>query len=338
MNAPSLKDKRILVTGGTGSFGSTMVNRLIEEDHFGEIIIFSRDEKKQHDMRLRLNDPRVRFVIGDVRDPVSLNRAMRKVDFVFHAAALKNVPSCEFFPYEAFSTNVTGTQNVIDAAENNGVLKVVGLSTDKAVYPINSMGISKAMLEKLILARARDGRSETEFCVVRYGNVMYSRGSVIPLFVDQIKAKRPLTITHPKMTRFLLPLPVAIDLVLFALEKGQSGDILVRKAPASDVETLAKATLELFDAKNEIKVIGVRAGEKLHETLINWEESANSEDLGDYYRVRSARSENYDDYFTHGSKDKRLEGYTSENTKQLSILETKELLLSLGEIRNALRS
>jgi UDP-N-acetylglucosamine 4,6-dehydratase len=326
-----------MVTGGTGSFGKTVITSLLERGMFQEIIVFSRDEKKQHEMRLQFNDPRLRFIIGDVRDRDSVFSAMRGVNYVFHAAALKNVPVCEFFPFEAVKTNVFGANNVLDAAEFNGVTKVVVLSTDKAVYPLNAMGLTKALMEKLVVARSKDDRNKTICCAVRYGNVMYSRGSVIPLFVKQIKEGNPLTITQREMTRFLLPLPHASELVLYALQNGDMGDLFVRKSPASTTQTLAEACLKIFEAKNPIQDIGIREGEKIHETLINFEESLAAEDLGDYFRVKSERSTDYDKFFSQGRKVSfSSEGYTSANTKRLDLNETVELLLTLKEIKEVL--
>ena len=331
-------DKTILVTGGTGSFGNTFIRQLLEtHNDFRRVIVYSRDEKKQYDMRLALNDPRIQYRIGDVRDRDAIFTAMQGVNYVFHAAALKHVPSCEFYPLEAIKTNVLGSNNVLDAAESNGVERVVVLSTDKAVYPINAMGISKAMMEKLMTAKGVVSRSATVFCAVRYGNVMYSRGSVIPLFVRQIKSGKPITLTDPDMTRFLLPLRQTVDLVLFALKNGDTGDIFVRKAPASTVFDLAKACLNVFDANNEIITIGVREGEKMHETLVTQEELARAQDFGDYYRVISDRLVDYDKYLLVGNKgDFPAASYTSENTTRLSIWQIEKLLLSLPEIQHEL--
>ena len=328
----------LLVTGGTGSFGHDFTRLVLGEHQPKRVIIYSRDEKKQHDMRLEFDDPRLGFVIGDIRDRNQLVMAMRGVDYVFHAAALKQVPSCEFFPMEAVLTNVMGTNNVLDAAEINDVKKLVVLSTDKAVYPINAMGQTKALMEKLTLARAKQSATETIFCGVRYGNVMYSRGSVIPLFVKQITSGVPLTITDPNMTRLLLPLAEAVRLVTFAMENGQQGDIFVRKAAATSVQTLTEAMLNLFGANNPIEVVGVRAGEKLHEILVSAEELTRAGDCGEYYRVHCHRDENYDDYFVRGiiSETIAREGYTSENAPQLSVRETEDLLLKLPEIRRDL--
>lgn len=332
-----LTNKTVMVTGGTGSFGNTVIRKLIESHSFKEIIIFSRDEKKQYDMRIDLNNPRLKFVIGDVRDRDTVFYYMKGVDLVFHAAALKHVPTCEFFPLEAVKTNVLGAKNVMDAAEFHEVEKVVVLSTDKAVYPINAMGLSKALMEKLMLAKARTTKSHTVFCGVRYGNVMYSRGSVIPLFVNQIKSGRPLTVTNPFMTRFLLPLEEAVELVLFALERANDGDIFVRKAPASTVLDLAKACLNIFEEKNEIVTIGIREGEKIHETLVTQEELVEAEDFGDYFRVKCEKSMDYDEYFMKGRTEKfPAEGFTSANTNQLNVPEIEELLYSLSEIQKEL--
>jgi len=330
-------NKKILVTGGTGSFGNTFVKYLIENNDFQQVIIFSRDEKKQHDMRLAFNNPKIKFVIGDIRDRESIFLAMKGVDLVFHAAALKHVPTCEFFPMEAVKTNILGTNNVLDASEFHGVEKAVVLSTDKAVYPINALGLTKGLMEKLVIQRCNISKTNTLFCVVRYGNVMYSRGSVIPLFVNQIKAGKALTITNPMMTRFLLPLPKAVELVLLAIEHGENGNIFVRKAPASTIEDLARACLNIFKANNEIINIGIREGEKMHETLVTQEELAKSEDCADYYRIMADKIMDYDIFFTKGVTSKfSLEGYTSENTDRLTINQIEELLLSLSEIRKEL--
>jgi UDP-glucose 4-epimerase len=333
-----LDGSRILVTGGTGSFGNAFVNYLLKTCNPGEIVILSRDEKKQHDMRNTLDDSRIKFIIGDVRDRDRVFSCMRGVDYIFHAAALKQVPSCEFFPLEAVKTNVIGTGNVLDAAEAYEVKKVVVLSTDKAVYPINAMGQSKALLEKLMVAKGREGDSGTVFCGVRYGNVMYSRGSVIPLFVNCIKNGRPIPITHGDMTRFLLPLPKAVELVLVALDKGQPGEILVRKAPAATVSDLAQACLNIFGANNETVTLGIRHGEKMHETLVTREELLRSEELDHFYKIGCDHKMDYDKYFSKGRlQDIPEEGYTSANTQRLSISETEQLLLSLEDIQKELR-
>jgi UDP-N-acetylglucosamine 4,6-dehydratase/5-epimerase len=327
-------DKILLITGGTGSFGNAVLKRFLNTD-IKEIRIFSRDEKKQDDMRHVYNSPKVKFYIGDVRSKRSLDFAMQGVDYVFHAAALKQVPSCEFFPMEAVRTNVMGTENVIDSAIEHGVKRVINLSTDKAVYPINAMGISKALGEKVAIAKSRGtGNHNTIICSTRYGNVMASRGSVIPLFADQIKAGNPITITDPSMTRFMMTLEDAVDLVLYAFKNGKPGDIFVQKAPACTVETLAKGIIELYNAKSEIKVIGTRHGEKVYETLVNREEMVRAEDLGDYYRINpDSRDLNYERYFSEGeSAVSKMEDYTSHNTKILDVEGVKKLLLKLDLI------
>jgi UDP-N-acetylglucosamine 4,6-dehydratase/5-epimerase len=331
-------NKTLLITGGTGSFGNAVLEKFINED-FSEIRIFSRDEKKQDDLRKQYNDKRIKFYIGDVRDYSSVENAVKNVDYIFHAAALKQVPSCEFFPMEAIKTNVIGTENVIDAALKQKVENIVVLSTDKAVYPINAMGMSKAMMEKVMVARSRNIDSGIRLSGTRYGNVMASRGSVIPLFVDQIKAGKPLTITDPKMTRFMMTLEDAVELVLFAFNNAAPGDIFVQKAPASTIETLAIALKELYNASNEIRVIGTRHGEKLYETLVNREEMAKAQDLGDYYRIPSDdRDLNYEHYFSEGEVDvAKIEDYHSHNTTQLDVEATKKLLLKLSSIRQDLK-
>jgi len=331
-------NQTLLVTGGTGSFGNDFIRLVLDRHDPEQVIVFSRDEKKQHDMRLKFDDPRLAFVIGDIRDRNQIAMAMREVDFVFHAAALKQVPSCEFFPMEAVLTNVIGTQNVLDAAESNGVKKLVVLSTDKAVYPINAMGQTKALMEKVTLARAMSSKTKVVFCGVRYGNVMYSRGSVIPLFVKQITEGKPLTVTDPNMTRLLLPLSEAVKLVTFAMENGDQGDIFVRKAQATTVHNIAQAMLNLFQVNNKIETVGVRAGEKMHEILVSAEELTRAEDSGEYYRVRCQRERNYDEYFVRGivSETVAREGYTSENAPQLTVQDTEDLLMQLPEIRRDL--
>lgn len=334
------KNKVLMITGGTGSFGNTVLKRFLSTD-VSEIRIFSRDEKKQEDMRIALNNSKLKFYIGDVRDYDSVYQAMRGVDYVFHAAALKQVPSCEFYPMEAVRTNVIGTENVLNAATATGVKRVVVLSTDKAVYPINAMGISKAMAEKLMVAKARmQQKGETIFCATRYGNVMASRGSVIPLFVSQLKEGKPLTVTDPNMTRFLMSLEDSVDLVLYAYEHGQQGDIFVQKAPASTVEDLAQALKELLAKKNEIRVIGTRHGEKLYESLISREEMAHAQDMGDYYRIPADnRDLNYAKYFSEGEKEiSSLDDYTSHNTKRLNVEQVKSLLLKLDYIQGQLNA
>lgn len=329
-----LKNKTLLITGGTGSFGNAVLNRFLHTDHFSEIRVFSRDEKKQDDLRRRLSNPKVKFYIGDVRDAQSLETAVRGVDYIFHAAALKQVPSCEFFPVEAVKTNVLGTENVLEAAIRNNVKNVVVLSTDKAVYPINAMGISKAMMEKVLVAKSRNAGS-TVISGTRYGNVMASRGSVIPLFVDQIKSKQDLTLTDPSMTRFMMTLEDAVDLVLFAFENANPGDMFVQKAPAATVEVLAKALLEMYGSDSNLKVIGTRHGEKLYESLLTREEKIKAEDMGDYYRIPADnRDLNYANYFSEGEIDmSTVEDYHSHNTERLDVEGMKKLLLKLDFIR-----
>lgn len=332
------KGKKLLITGGTGSFGNAVVRRFMNSD-IEEIRIFSRDEKKQEDMRHKMNHPKLKFYIGDVRNPASIADAMRGVDYVFSAAALKQVPSCEFYPMEAVATNVNGTENTLNAAIANGTKNVVVLSTDKAVYPINAMGMSKALMEKVSVAKSyRVDDEDTTICVTRYGNVMASRGSVIPLFVHQIKKNLPITITDPNMTRFMMSLDDAVDLVLFAYEHGKGGDTFVQKAPAATIGQLARVLQDLFNATNEVKIIGTRHGEKLHECLLNREEMVRSEDLGDYYRIAcDGRDLNYAQYFDKGEKKvAQFEDYTSGNTRQLSDDELKEMLLSLDFIQREL--
>jgi UDP-glucose 4-epimerase len=329
-------NKTLLITGGTGSFGNAVLKRFLDTD-IKEIRIFSRDEKKQDDMRHRIQNPKVKFYIGDVRDKRSVDTAMRGVDYVFHAAALKQVPSCEFFPMQAVRTNVIGTENVLDSAVDFGVKNVVVLSTDKAAYPINAMGISKAMMEKVAVAKARSlgSDAETTICCTRYGNVMASRGSVIPLWVDQIKAGKPITITDPGMTRYMMTLDDAVDLVLYAFEHGNQGDLFVQKAPAATLTVLAESLKELYQADTEIKIIGTRHGEKLYETLVTREEMFRSEDMGDYFRIPAdARDLNYDKFFVEGQEDiSKVEDYHSHNTFRLDKEGMKQLLLKLPEIR-----
>ena len=334
------KDKTLLITGGTGSFGNTVLDRFLHTE-IREIRIFSRDEKKQHDMRVALNNPKVKFYIGNVRNKGSLDVAMRGVDYVFHAAALKQVPSCEFFPLEATQTNVMGTANVIKSAVNHKVKKVICLSTDKAAYPINAMGMSKALMEKVAVAESRNiTHEDTTVCLTRYGNVMASRGSVIPLFIDQIKNGEPITITDPNMTRYLMSLEQAVELVLFAYENGKQGDLFVQKAPASTIGVLAQALVELFNASNEIKVIGTRHGEKLYETLCTREEMAKATDLPGFFQIPADnRDLNYAQYFSEGDTNtSTIEDYNSHNTRRLTLEETKELLLSLDFIKKELAS
>lgn len=333
-----LDNKTLLITGGTGSFGNTVLSRFLDTD-IRRIVIFSRDEKKQEDMRVALRNPKVQFHIGDVRDYESVAQAMRGVDYVFHAAALKQVPSCEFFPMEATRTNVIGTENVVNAAIANGVSRVVLLSTDKAVYPINAMGISKALAEKILVAKARTQPiGGTVLCATRYGNVMASRGSVIPLFVEKIKAGLPLTITDPSMTRFLMSLEDSVDLVLHAFEHGQQGDIFVQKAPASTIEALASALNQMFDGNGEVRIIGTRHGEKLYESLVSREEMAKAQDMGRYYRIPADnRDLNYDKYILEGEPSaNEVEDYTSHNTELLNVDQIKTLLMKLSYIRDEL--
>ena len=331
-----IKNKTLLITGGTGSFGNAVLNRFLQTDHFSEIRIFSRDEKKQDDMRNQLKSDKLKFYIGDVRDINSVTRAMHGVDYVFHAAALKQVPSCEFFPLEATKTNVFGTQNVIDAAVACKVSKVICLSTDKAAYPINAMGISKALMEKVAVAASRNiPQNTTTVCLTRYGNVMASRGSVIPLFLNQIKTKQTITITDPKMTRFLMSLDEAVELVLFAFENGNQGDLFVNKAPAGTIGDLAQALKELCNADTEIKIIGTRHGEKLYETLCTREEMQKAEDMGEFYRVPADnRDLNYAQYFSEGEQEiSAVEDYHSHNTEQLGVEGMKKLLVNLPLIK-----
>jgi len=333
-------NKVLMITGGTGSFGHTVLKRFLETD-VREIRIFSRDEKKQEEMRIALNHTKLKFHIGDVRDYDSVCRAMKGVDYVFHAAALKQVPSCEFYPMEAVRTNVLGTENVMNAATASGVRRVVVLSTDKAVYPINAMGISKAMAEKLMVAKARtQSDDETVLCATRYGNVMASRGSVIPLFVSQLKDGKPLTVTDPNMTRFLMSLEDSVDLVLHAFQHAKQGDIFVQKAPASTVADLAAALQQIFKHDSPIQVIGTRHGEKLYESLISREEMAKAEDMGNYYRIPADnRDLNYAQYFSEGEeKLSQLDDYTSHNTQRLSVDKVKQLLLNLDYIKEELNA
>jgi UDP-glucose 4-epimerase len=334
------KDRVLLITGGTGSFGNAVLRRFLDTD-VEEIRVFSRDEKKQDDMRNTLKNAKVSFYLGDVRNYDSVVPVMRRVDYVFHAAALKQVPSCEFFPIEAVRTNTLGAENVMTAAMACDVKKVIVLSTDKAVYPINAMGLSKAMMEKLMVAKARMyGNTGTVFCGTRYGNVMASRGSVIPLFIDQILAGKPLTITDPNMTRFMMTIDGAVDLVLYAYENADPGDILVQKAPAATIETLAQAVKKLFEADNEIHTIGTRHGEKLYETLLNREEMARAEDMGAYYRVPAdVRDLNYTSFFSEGEEEVAAShDYTSHNTTRLDVDGMIELLLKLDCVNDALRT
>ncbi|MGM9978901.1 MAG: polysaccharide biosynthesis protein [Clostridium sp.] len=333
------KNKVLMITGGTGSFGNAVLNRFLETE-IKEIRIFSRDEKKQDDMRKKYNNDKIKFYIGDVRDIQSIRNAIHGVDYIFHAAALKQVPSCEFFPLEAVKTNVIGTDNVLTAAIDEGVKKVICLSTDKAAYPVNAMGTSKAMMEKVFVAKSRTVSPEkTVICGTRYGNVMCSRGSVIPLFIEQIKSGKPLTITEPKMTRYIMSLDEAVELVLFAFENAESGDIMVQKAPACTIEDLAQAVKEIFNADNEIKIIGIRHGEKMYETLLTNEECAHAIDMGNFYRVPcDKRDLNYEKYFSKGNEKRNvLKEYNSKNTQILNVNQVKEKLLSLKYIQDELK-
>lgn len=339
------KDKTLMITGGTGSFGNAVLERFLQTD-IKEIRIFSRDEKKQDDMRHLYQafdskaSEKIKFYIGDVRDITSIKNAIHGVDYIFHAAALKQVPSCEFFPVEAVRTNVLGTDNVLTAAIDAGVKKIICLSTDKAAYPVNAMGTSKAMMEKVIVAKSRTVSPEkTSICCTRYGNVMCSRGSVIPLWIEQIKSGKPITITEPKMTRFIMSLEEAVDLVLYAFENATSGDIMVQKAPACTIEVLAQAVKELFDAKDDIKVIGIRHGEKMYETLLTNEECAQAIDMGDFYRVPcDKRDLNYDNFFKNGNTQRNvLSEFNSNNTELLNVEQVKEKLLKLAYIQEELK-
>ena len=333
-----IKNKTLLITGGTGSFGNAVLQRFLPTDHFKEIRIFSRDEKKQDDMRHALQTPKVKFYIGDVRDRSSVDIAMTGVDYVFHAAALKQVPSCEFFPLEAVKTNVLGTENVLNSAIAHQVKNVVVLSTDKACYPINAMGISKAMMEKVAIAKGRQlgENAVTTISCTRYGNVMASRGSVIPLWIEQMKDNKVITLTDPNMTRFMMTLADAVDLVLYAFENGHNGDLFVQKAPAATLTVLAEALKQLYNKNTEVKIIGTRHGEKLYETLVAREEMARAEDMGNYFRIPcDTRDLNYDKYFKDGQeKVSLIEDYHSHNTTRLSVEEMKSLLLKLDEIQN----
>lgn len=333
-----IKNKTLLITGGTGSFGNAVLQRFLPTDHFKEIRIFSRDEKKQDDMRHALQNPKVKFYIGDVRDRASVDIAMSGVDYVFHAAALKQVPSCEFFPLEAVKTNVLGTENVLNSAIAHQVKNVVVLSTDKACYPINAMGISKAMMEKVAIAKGRQlgENAVTTISCTRYGNVMASRGSVIPLWIEQMKDNKVITLTDPNMTRFMMTLADAVDLVFYAFENGHNGDLFVQKAPAATLTVLAEALKQLYNKNTEVKIIGTRHGEKLYETLVAREEMARAENMGNYFRIPcDTRDLNYDKYFKDGQeKVSLIEDYHSHNTTRLSVEEMKSLLLKLDEIQN----
>ena len=336
-----LENNKLLITGGTGSFGNAFLNKALLENEFSEIRIFSRDEKKQDDLRKRIQNPIVKFYIGDVRDSQSVMNAVKGIDYIFHAAALKQVPSCEFFPIEAVKTNILGTDNVLTAAEQYGVKKVVILSTDKAAYPINAMGMTKALMEKVMIAKSRNlDASKAIFCGTRYGNVMASRGSVIPLFIDQIKNNKPITITSSQMTRFMMTLDHAVELVLFAFKNGNNGDLFVQKSPAVTIKTLAEALKELYDSSAEVDEIGIRHGEKMYETLVTKEEMMKAEDLGNYFRVRADnRDLNYEKYFSKGiDNNKKLEEYNSDTTQQLDVNSMKQLLMELPEIQLDLKS
>lgn len=335
----TLINKTIMITGGTGSFGNALLQRLLREDEVARVVIFSRDEKKQNDMRLSLNNPKIQFEIGDVRDDKRVYRAMRGVDIVFHAAAMKQVPSCEYFPLEAVQTNILGTNNVIDAALEHEVERLVVLSTDKAAYPVNAMGCTKMLMEKLIIARAQAQTStnSTIMCGVRYGNVLYSRGSVLPLFIEQIQRGEPLTITNKSMTRFLMPLNQAIELVLHALSYGGNGDLFIRKASASTIGDLAQSCIDLFGAEKHFRVIGVRAGEKMHETLATAEELARAVDQGEYWCIPGESGQKFDSYFVEGTnKLENLRPFDSENANRLTIKEVTVMLKTLPEINAVL--
>lgn len=332
---------KLLITGGTGSFGNAFLKKALNEDEFSEIRIFSRDEKKQDDLRKSIQNPKVRFYIGDVRDYSSVANAVKGVDYIFHAAALKQVPSCEFFPIEAVKTNILGTENVLLAADNYDVKKVVILSTDKAAYPINAMGMTKALMEKVMIAKSRNlDASKTIFCGTRYGNVMASRGSVIPLFIDQIKNNKPITLTSGAMTRFMMTLDHAVELVLYAFNNGNNGDIFVQKSPAATIETLAEALKELYNSSSEVNEIGIRHGEKMYETLVTKEEMANAEDLGNYFRISADKRDlNYEKYFSKGlNHNTNLDEYNSDNTQLLDVHSMKKILNSLPEIQLDIKS
>ena len=329
-----LDNKTLLITGGTGSFGNAVLKRFLNTD-INEIRIFSRDEKKQDDMRQLYRNDKIKYYIGDTRDKRSVDSAMPGVDYVFHAAALKQVPSCEFFPMEAVRTNILGCENVLDSAVENGVKNVIVLSTDKAVYPINAMGMSKALSEKLMVAKSRNlNGTSSIFCGTRYGNVMASRGSVIPLFIEQIKKGQPISITDPNMTRFMMTLEDAVDLVLYAFKNGNQGDLFVQKAPAATISTLAQALKELYNSDNPIKIIGTRHGEKVYEVLVNREDMIKAEDMGDFYRIPAdTRDLNYESFFSEGKDISNVEEYHSHNTQRLDVEDTKKLLLKLDMIR-----
>lgn len=331
------KNKTLLITGGTGSFGNAVLNRFLQSD-IKEIKIFSRDEKKQDDMRRSYKSSKIKFFVGDIRDPLSIDGAMANTDYVFHAAALKQVPSCEFFPVEAVKTNIIGTENVLNSAINNKVEKIICLSTDKAVYPINAMGISKAMMEKVFVAKSRNS-GKTKIIGTRYGNVMGSRGSVIPLFIEQIKAGKPITITDPKMTRFMMSLDEAVELVLYAFKNGNQGDLFVQKSPAATVSVLAKALVELYKSKSPVKEIGIRHGEKMYETLVTKEEMIKAEDQEKYFKISpDGRDLNYDQYFSKGTLKPSIDEYNSNNTNLLNVEEMKNLLQDLPIIKEEINN
>lgn len=331
---------KLLITGGTGSFGKAFLRNQINNKKFSEIRIFSRDEKKQDDLRKIVNSNKVKFYLGDVRDINSIESAIDSVDYVFHAAALKQVPSCEFFPMEAVKTNILGTNNLLTLGKKHNIKKLIVLSTDKAAYPINAMGMSKALMEKLMISNSRDLKNKkTIFCGTRYGNVMASRGSVIPLFIDQIKMNKDITITNPEMTRFMMDLNDAVELVNYAFENGKNGDIFVQKSPAASIEILAKALISIYNSSSKIKYIGVRHGEKMYETLVTKEEMNSTEDLDNYFRISpDERDLNYDKYFSVGKKNRKIIEYNSNNTVQLGVEEMKKLLLNLDQIKKDLKS
>ena len=333
-----ISNSKLLITGGTGSFGNAYLNKALNTKKFSEIRILSRDEKKQDDLRRKLNDNKIKFYIGDVRDYDSVINAIDGVDFIFHAAALKQVPSCEFFPLEAVKTNIIGTDNVLTAADQSGVSKVVILSTDKAAYPINSMGMSKALMEKVMIAKSNTNTSTT-YCGTRYGNVMGSRGSVIPLFINQIKSKKNITITSPEMTRFLMSLDNAVDLVDYAFNNCNQGDMFIQKAPSCTIKTLAEALIEIFDSTSKVKNIGIRHGEKMHETLVTSEEMLRAEEKGDFYKIKpDSRNLNYENYFSKGDIEKMPDSYSSNNTSILDKKSVINLLMSLPLVNDELKS
>jgi UDP-glucose 4-epimerase len=331
---------KLLITGGTGSFGKALLNKHLNSKKFDEIRVFSRDEKKQDELRKLLNSRKVKFYLGDVRDKSSLNTVIEDVDYIFHAAALKQVPSCEFFPLEAIKTNILGANNVLSVAKQNNVKKVVVLSTDKAAYPINAMGMTKALMEKVMVANSRDlDSSRATFCGTRYGNVMASRGSVIPLFIEQIKGNKEITITNPEMTRFMMNLNNAVDLVMYAFNNGGNGDIFIQKSPAATIKTLAQALIEIYNSSSKIKYIGIRHGEKMYETLVTKEEMIKAEDQGEYFKISpDNRDLNYDEYFSKGTSKSSMEEYNSNNTNLLSVEEMKNLLIDLPQIKKDLNN